>query len=117
MRVEHDARRLAAQQRLQGALAGFDRLATQVLAVELDQIECAKDRGRARPVPADEVENSKPPLVGDDRLAVDEQERAGSAATAAAASGKRRAKSWPFRVRSRTPAASRRAITRKPPAA
>jgi len=26
---------LAAQQRLQGALAGFDRLATQILAVEL----------------------------------------------------------------------------------
>jgi bifunctional non-homologous end joining protein LigD len=41
-------------------------------------------------------------------------ERAGRAATAAAASGKRPAKSWPFRVRSRTPAASRRAMMRKP---
>jgi hypothetical protein len=70
--VEHDARMLAAQQRLQGALAGFDRYAPQVLTVELDQIECAKDRGRARSVPADKVEDSKPLLVGDDRLAVDE---------------------------------------------
>jgi hypothetical protein len=35
VRVEHDARMLAAQQRLQGALAGFDRLAPQVFAVEL----------------------------------------------------------------------------------
>ena len=40
---------LAAQQRLQGALTGFDRLATQILAVELDQIEGAKDCGLARP--------------------------------------------------------------------
>ena len=30
------------------------------------------------------------------------------------ANGKRPAKSWPFRLRSRTPAASRRAIMRKP---
>jgi hypothetical protein len=71
VRVEHDARMLAAQ-RHQGALAGFDRYAPQVLTVELDQIECAKDRGRARAVHADKVEDSKPLLVGDDRLAVDE---------------------------------------------
>ena len=31
-----------------------------------------RDRGRAGPRPADEVENSKPFLVGDDRLAIDE---------------------------------------------
>src|ERR1700730_5217363 len=41
VRVERDARMLAAQQRLQGALAGFDRLAPQVFAVELDEIEGA----------------------------------------------------------------------------
>jgi hypothetical protein len=41
-------------------------------------------------------------------------ERADNAATAAAASGKRPAKSYPLRVRSRTPAASRRAMMRKP---
>jgi len=33
MRVEHDARMFAAQQRLQGPLAGFDRRAPQTLAV------------------------------------------------------------------------------------
>jgi hypothetical protein len=32
VRVERDARMLATQQRLQGALAGFDRLATQILS-------------------------------------------------------------------------------------
>ena len=41
-------------------------------------------------------------------------ERAGRAATAAAASGKRPAKSWPFRVRSRTPAAGNRRPVRTP---
>jgi hypothetical protein len=55
---------IAAQHRLQGALAGFARLATQILAVELDQIEGANDRGRAGPVLADEVEHCKHVLVG-----------------------------------------------------
>jgi hypothetical protein len=72
VRVERDARMLAAQQRLQGALAGFDRLATQILAVELQQIEGAEDCGLARPVPADKIEHRKSVLVGDDRLAVDQ---------------------------------------------
>jgi hypothetical protein len=35
VRVERDARMLTAEQRLQGALAGFDRFAPQVFAVEL----------------------------------------------------------------------------------
>jgi hypothetical protein len=35
MRIERDTRMLAAQQRLPGALAGFDQLATQILAVKL----------------------------------------------------------------------------------
>jgi hypothetical protein len=56
---------VAAQQRLQGALAGFARLATQILAIQLDLIEGAYDRGRAGPVGADEVEYCKPILVGD----------------------------------------------------
>jgi hypothetical protein len=38
---------IAAQQRLQGALAGFAQLATQILAFQLDLIEGAYDRGRA----------------------------------------------------------------------
>jgi hypothetical protein len=72
VRVEHDARVLAAQQRPQGALAGFNRLATQILAVELKQIEGAKDRSRTRLVPADKVKYRKALLIGDDRLAVDQ---------------------------------------------
>jgi hypothetical protein len=63
---------LAAQERLQRTLAGLDRLAPQILAVELDQVEGAKDRGLAGPVPADEVEHRKAFMVGDYRLAVDE---------------------------------------------
>jgi hypothetical protein len=63
---------LAAQKRPQGALAGFYRLPTQILAVELEQAEGAKDRGRAGLVPADQVEHRKALLVGDDRLAVDQ---------------------------------------------
>jgi hypothetical protein len=54
---------IAAQQRLQGAHAGFARLATQILAVQLDLIEDAYDRGRWAGV--DEVEYCKPILVGD----------------------------------------------------
>jgi hypothetical protein len=62
----------AAQQRLQSALAGFNRLTTQILAIELEQVEGAKDRRMAGPVPADEVEHRKAFMVGDYRLAVDE---------------------------------------------
>jgi hypothetical protein len=54
VRVERNARMLAAQQGLKGTLAGFDRLATQI------------------PVPADQVEHRKSVLIGDDCLAVDE---------------------------------------------
>ena len=63
---------LAAQQRLQGALAGFDRLATQILAVKLEQVEGAKDCRRGPAVCADEIEHRKSVLVGDDCLAVNE---------------------------------------------
>jgi hypothetical protein len=65
VRVERNARTLAAQQRLQGALAGFDRLAAQVFAVELDQIE---GTGRV-PLAADQVEYGKPLLVAGDGFA------------------------------------------------
>ena len=74
----------------------------QILAIELDQVEGAKDCRRG-PVSANESEHRKSVPVGDDRLAVDEHERAGTAATAAAASGKRLAKSWPLRMRSPHP--------------
>jgi hypothetical protein len=72
VRIEGNSGVLAAQQRLQGALAGFDRLATQILAVELEQVEGAEDCGLARLAPADEVEHRKAVPVGDYRLAVDE---------------------------------------------
>jgi len=62
---------LAAQQRLQGALAGFDRLAPQVFAVEFDQIEGAQGHGAAVLLPTDQVEYCKSLLVTGDGLAVD----------------------------------------------
>ena len=42
VRVERDARMLAAQQRLQGALAGFDWLAPQFFAVEFQRSKAHK---------------------------------------------------------------------------
>ena len=66
------------------------RLSFILLAVELDQVEGAKDRGRARLVSADEIEHRKSVLVGDDCIASMRHERAGSAATAAAAIGSAR---------------------------
>jgi hypothetical protein len=93
MRVERDARMLAAQKRLQGALAGFNRLATQILAIELEQVEGAKDRPMAGPVPADQSNTARPLWSVTIASPSMRQERAGSAATAAAARGKRPAKS------------------------
>jgi hypothetical protein len=48
------------------------RVAPQIFAVEFDQIESAKDRHLARPLPADKAEHRKALLIGDDRLAVDQ---------------------------------------------
>jgi hypothetical protein len=62
---------LAAQQGPQGALAGFDRLATQILAVEFEQIECAEDYTGRVSLAADQVEYGKPLLVAGDGFAVD----------------------------------------------
>src|SRR5690348_1697698 len=62
---------LATQQRLQGALAGFNRLPPQVLAVEFEQIECAKDNISGVPLSADQIEHGKPLLVAGDGFAVD----------------------------------------------
>jgi hypothetical protein len=63
---------------------------------------------------AQQVEDREPGLVRDDGFAVVRHERAGSAATAATTKGKRLPKSWPLRVKSCTPAVSRRARMRKP---
>jgi hypothetical protein len=58
----------------------------------------------------DQIERREPAVVADDGLAVEHrQEYAGSAVTAATMSGNRAVKSWPLRVESRTPAASRSA--------
>jgi hypothetical protein len=50
---------------------GFNRLATQILAIELDQVEGAKDCRRG-PVSANEIEHRKAVVVGNDRLTVDQ---------------------------------------------
>ena len=65
---------------------------------------------------ADQVEHREPGFVADDRLAIDQADRTGNAATAIATKGKRRARSLPLRVISRTPPVSRRAMIRKPSA-
>ena len=100
VRVEHDARMLAAQQRLQGALASFNRLATQILAVE-SAVRRRTGPGAAVLLPADQVEYCGSPFSSQAMASPSiMQERADKAATAAVASGKRLAKSWPFRERS-----------------
>jgi hypothetical protein len=45
--------------------------ATQVLAVQLEHIEGAQLGADVVPVPADQVENRQPLVVGDNRFAVD----------------------------------------------
>ena len=61
-----------------------------------------------------EVEHRQTALVGDNGFAIDRNERAGSALTTSTASGNRTVKSLPWRVMSRTPVLSRRAMMRKP---
>ena len=55
------------------ALAVLDWSASQILALELDQIEGAQHRIAAMARPADEFEYREAFVVGDDRLAVDQK--------------------------------------------
>ena len=76
MLIEHDAGTRAANELRQLALAVLNRSAAQVLALKLNEIEGAEHRGPAVSLSPDKLEHGKTVLVGDDRLAVD-QERVG----------------------------------------
>jgi hypothetical protein len=55
----------------QPAFSFLERLASYVLAVDLEQIERAEDRVRIASVAADQIEHGQPIVVADDRLAID----------------------------------------------
>ena len=112
--VRHDVGMRTAHQIGQGSLAPFDRVTSQVLAVELEQVEGDVQRGRLGTVAADEVKDGKATVIADDCSPSTTQDFAGSAATASLMNGKRSEKSWPFLVISRTPFPSRRAMIRNP---
>jgi hypothetical protein len=69
--VESDAFVWKPQQPRQPALSVLDRLAPDVLAAHLEQVERAENRTGVGGVAADEVEHRKPAVVGDNGLAVD----------------------------------------------
>ena len=70
--VERDAVVRQPQQPGEPALAVLDRLAPDVLAVHLEQVERTEDRAGVGPVAADEVEHGQAVVVADDGLAVDD---------------------------------------------
>ena len=95
--IQCDTRVRAADHFRQHALAVFDRLAAQVVSVDLDQIERTEHSGRTVPAPADQFEYRKTIAVADDCLAI-RQAQTGSAETAATIKGNRAVKSVPLRV-------------------
>ena len=81
------------QQPGQPPFAILDRLAPEVFAVYLEQVERAEDRAGIGSVAADEIEHGQAAVVADDGLAVDMQDLTGNSSIAAVTSGKRSAKS------------------------
>ena len=69
--IEHDAQMRAAQLGEQ-PLALLDRLPPQILAVELEQVECTMHGSSESAVAADQFKNRKPGLVADNRLSIDQ---------------------------------------------
>jgi hypothetical protein len=55
----------------EGGFANLDRLAPQILAIELKQVESAESYGVVVLPPADHFEYGEAPLIAGDRLAVD----------------------------------------------
>jgi hypothetical protein len=74
-------------------LASFKRLAAQIFAVELDQVEGAQHRGMVVPPRAQQFEVRKVVLVNHDGVAVDDADAAGRLLMASTIRGKRSAKS------------------------
>jgi hypothetical protein len=71
MAVEGDAVANASQQIGERRLAVFERSPAEILAVELDQVECTQHDGMvAKPI-AEHVKHREAALVDHDRLAVE----------------------------------------------
>ena len=114
MLVERDAGVRLTQQLSQHSLALFDRQSAHLLVVKFRQIEgesTACEPERRRRINSNTASPLSSQTIASPSI---RQERAGSIATAATTSGNRAVKSWPPRVKSRTPAASRGARMRKP---
>ena len=92
----------------------FDRLATQILAVELERSKAQDPPPGWAGTPRMQVEHRKAFIVGDYRLAVDEAGACRERRDRRHGKGKRPAKLWPLRVCRVTPLASRSARMRKP---
>jgi hypothetical protein len=69
--VQRDAVMRQPQQPGEPAFADLDRLAADILAVHLEQIEGAKDGTTVAPVTADQVEDRHPAVVAYDCLGID----------------------------------------------
>src|SRR5262245_10166986 len=83
-------------------LAGLDRLAPQIHAIQLQEVEGVEERPARVVLTAQALEHCQPLVV------------AGHSSSVAASRmrGKRADQSYPLRVSSRTPAGSRRVISR-----
>jgi hypothetical protein len=70
--VEHDTVALPAQYVGQYTFALFDWSTAQIFAINLDQVEGAKDSGMVMPPGAEQVKGSEAPFIDHDGLTVDE---------------------------------------------
>ena len=114
MGVDSDPSRSVAQKPRQGRLAHLEPLATQILAIELDEVEGAQQRGMvvvsAAQISKVESPFSSTTMASPSRM----QERTLRAAMAPTAAGKRSVKSLPRRLNSLTFPPARTAMMRKP---
>ena len=110
--VQPQAWSALAQDARQGRLARLDRLAPQIGAVQLQQVEGIEEGVRLVAAMAQDVEPGEPALIAAHHLPSIRQERTLRWFTASITSGKRSDQSLPRRVISRTPTESLRAIRR-----
>ena len=76
MLIEHDAAAWSADELGELGLALLDRPAPQILSVELDQVKGDKDGLSAMSVSPHELEHREALVIGDDRLAIDQERMA-----------------------------------------
>jgi hypothetical protein len=103
MDIEDNAVGPPAQQFGQSALALLERRPAQVLAVKFDQVEGTEHGGVVVLLVADQVKDREAVLIDNNRLAIDDAGLDGQALDRFGDPGKRAAKLYPFRVKSRTP--------------